>query len=102
MPTTLQEAIQNLYDVFAAYPRPEKMCASPVKDFGEAWCVIRSKALHDLPETDLWQYAFSALTTWGDEQDFKYFLPRLLKLTTISEIGAGNELFVPKLSDAKW
>ena len=99
---TLQTATQQLYDVFSSYPKPTQMDYSPVKDFREAWRVMRFKALRDLSADDLWQYAFSALSTWGNEQDFRHFLPRLLELMAITEIGAGNEIFARKLPYAKW
>jgi hypothetical protein len=34
--------------------------------------------VRSLTGDDLGRYAAKALTTWGDEEDFRYFLPRLL------------------------
>lgn len=51
----------------------------------------------------LGRYAFKAMTTWGMESDFKYFLPRILELFPFQELGAVSaELAAGKILDAGW
>lgn len=45
-------------------------------------------------------YAFRAMTTVGDVDDFRHFLPRILEL--IAELPADREVVLSKLSYAKW
>lgn len=101
MQSDLQNSIDDLYNVFSDYLRPETIDTSPVKDFDEAWSAIGSKPLRTLSSDELCQYAFSALTTIGDEKDFKHFLPRLLELT-ISDLSYCNDILALKLVYAKW
>ena len=42
-----------------------------------------AKRLRDLTDTDLKKYAFKALTTWGNADDFRHFLPRLFELEAV-------------------
>ena len=85
----LAEAVEGLYDVFSRYPLVPRVggCPCCVSDSDEA--LLHSKPLRELTADDLWRYAFKALSTWGTEEDFKHFLPRLFELvaagTTIDE-----------------
>jgi len=38
---------------------------------------LHTKELRLLEESDISRYAFRALTTWGDIDDFKHYLPRI-------------------------
>lgn len=82
-------AIINLYLVFTeAYPLK--------KDFIERCCpccvAIEDrknllKPLRTLLVDDFCHYIDNALWTWGDEEDFKYFLPRILELNVYFKHG---------------
>ncbi len=51
----------------------------------------------------LGRYAFKAMTTWGVESDFKYFLPRILELFPFQDLDAVSpELVARKIFDAGW
>lgn len=76
----LLESIQSLYEMFERYPARREMphceyCVSP-----EEIAFICSKPLRELTADDLGKYAGKAITTWGDVEDFKHFLPRLMEL----------------------
>ncbi|SDX96823.1 hypothetical protein [Hymenobacter psychrophilus] len=77
-------AVENIYQVFACYPLNPAMEGSPVyADTIEAWNkMLAAKPLRNLTEEDLQIFYFKALTTWGDVNDFRYFLPRILELLT--------------------
>jgi len=75
-------AISELYVVFARYPLRREIDHCEHCVFPEDDALIRSKPLRQLAGTDLSKYAFKAMTTWGDEEDLKHFLPRLLELWT--------------------
>jgi hypothetical protein len=99
----LQEAVERLYEVFARYPLAEQIygcghCVSP-----EDHQRIRSKPLRELTKEDLSRYAHKAMSTWGDEADFKHFLPRLLELLTfVDEWPLTVDRLAAKLEEANW
>lgn len=83
----LSESIQVLYEVFARYPTrrdmPRECCDMPHCEYcvtPEDIALICSKPLRELTADDLSKYAGKAITTWGDVEDFKHFLPRLMEL----------------------
>lgn len=76
----LEQAIERLYSVFARYPLKPRI-------YGCAHCIsaednarIHSKPLRQLDWHDLQRFAHKSMSTWGDANDFKHFLPRLLEL----------------------
>ena len=78
----LGEAIENLYRVFEEYrlranTNPCSCCHSSEDDQR-----LRSKLLRKLGPKDLYSYTTDALYTWGDESDFKHFMPRIFELLT--------------------
>jgi len=99
----LQETIGNLYTTFAPY-----VLRHPVE--GCSCCILPSDQrrladypLHELPAENLREYAFSALTTWGDSDDFRHFLPRIFELAAF-EPGhlLDLEIVFEKLRYAHW
>jgi hypothetical protein len=77
---TLKSAIEGLYRSFKRYPlRPHvDGCPHCVADRDHA--ILHSAPLRDLNSQQLSKYAFKAITTWGDADDFRHFLPRLFEL----------------------
>lgn len=76
----LHETIEKVYATFARYPLQH-----PV--IGCTCCVSRadqerlaSKTLRQLDGSDLERFVWKAMSTWGDENDFRHFLPRVLEL----------------------
>ena len=52
----------------------------PVLCYGIRHRKAVQKKLRELDAEDLGKYSLKAVTTWGDEYDFKHFLPRILEL----------------------
>jgi hypothetical protein len=84
MTEELKKSIQNLYDTFDKYQGNPNMDGSPIYDDEiELWNQqLFSKPLRELSAQDLFRFHFKSMTTWGDENDFKHFLPRLMELET--------------------
>jgi hypothetical protein len=73
------DAIAGLYAVFGRYPlRAIEAC--PCCASSEDVSRLSRLPLRQLSNAHLSPYAAKALTTWGDERDFKHFLPRLFEL----------------------
>ena len=102
---TLVDAIEGLYAAFSDYSLAQRIAGCPccVSDADES--ILHRKPLRELTAEDLCRYAFKALTTWGTEDDFRHFLPRLLELVTEKDgIACEIDLAVlfGKLYYAKW
>jgi hypothetical protein len=94
-------AVEELYTAFAAYP---------LRDYipGCEHCVditlevpLHANPLRLLSADDLNLYAFKAMTTWGELEDFKHFLPRLLELAA-SDHQFDHDYVAYKLDYARW
>ena len=99
----LQAAIENLYVAFSSYKlrAPVEGCDCCVKKDDKKR--LAAKPLRQLQEDDLSRYAFKAMTTWGDEYDFKHFLPRILELlATGCSLTFGADILPNKLGYAEW
>jgi hypothetical protein len=99
----LDEAIGKLYKVFSRYPLKKHVEGCPCCVNEEDKRVLESKPLKELTATDVGRYSFKAMTTWGDKDDFRHFLPRIFELL-ISESGLGwdEEVILGKLALAEW
>jgi len=76
-----QEAISDIYEVFGQYQLTEKMHKCPcgcIPDEEEP--KVYAKPLRELTDDDLHFYSSKAMTTWGDLEHFKHFLPRLFEI----------------------
>ena len=76
----LHEAIEKLYATFASYPLHHPVVGCPCCVSKADQERIASKALRQLDGYDLERFAWKAMSTWGDENDFRHFLPRVLEL----------------------
>ena len=82
MTDRLKQVIENLYGIFSKYPGNPNMAGSINYDELNSWNKqVFSKKLRALTEEDLSRFAGKAITTWGNENDFKHFLPRIFELT---------------------
>jgi hypothetical protein len=93
--TALNEAIEKVYATFASYPlrHPVVGCACCVSGADQER--IASKGLRQLDGYDLERFAWKAMSTWGDENDFRHFLPRVLELISdAQERGNLPDLFI--------
>src|SRR5437588_624905 len=85
MTEELKLAIERLYQTFAIYPFKPTMegCPCCVSDSDKE--KIHSKKIRQLEGDDLSRYASKAMTTWGDTEDFKHYLPRILELLVTTD-----------------
>jgi hypothetical protein len=99
----LEEAIESLYRTFARYPRPLQIetcpcgCTKP-----GATLPFVGVPLRELNFADLADYSFSAMTTQGSVDDFRYLLPRLFHGITAEQYDYNPEILFGKLSYAEW
>jgi hypothetical protein len=96
----LQYRIDQAYAVFARYERPRSLHASSVHDQAKIFRDLTSAPLRELDLAVLDGYARSAMTTIGDPEDYKHFLPRILELAATS--GREAEDIAGKLDYAGW
>jgi hypothetical protein len=105
-PKVLQEAIEGLYIAFSGYPLPEDTmpcdcCHTPLAE-----PLVHAETLRSLQWKHLRDYADDALTTWGDLDVFKHFLPRIFDLLLNSGerwSGVPNpEIVFRKLNYGEW
>lgn len=103
MTDKLKLVIERLYDIFAKYQGLSKLEGSPLYDDLDNWNKqLRSKKLKGLNEEDLSRFAGSVILTWGDENDYRCYLPRILELT--AELKTPYEVWTiySRLEDANW
>ncbi len=97
------ETVELLYDVFSVYPLAQKVEGCPCCVSAEDEAVLHVRPLRRMTAEDLRRYAFKALSTWGDENDFRHFLPRLLELAAEPRnYDMDLEAITGKLEYAKW
>ncbi|MBY0373940.1 MAG: hypothetical protein K2Q23_08085 [Bryobacteraceae bacterium] len=95
-----KEAIERLYSTFGSYPLRDRIDSCPCCRGQQETRHLHTKALRDLTPEDLGPYAFRAMTTVGDVDDFRHFLPRILEL--VAELPVDPEVVLSKLTYAKW
>jgi hypothetical protein len=81
MMNSFEAAIENLYAVFSVYEGKREMRGSPVYGALDDWNKeITSKPLRELSSENLALFSWKAMTTWGDVEDFKHYLPIIFEL----------------------
>ncbi len=102
MTEDLKISIEALYRTFSRYPISSTMdgcpCCVSAKDKEE----IHTKPLRQLDGDDLSKYAFKAMTTWGDTDDFKHYLPRIFELLSTTDFVVDTFVVLGKLDYGKW
>lgn len=108
--TALRDAIEPLYEAFSQYSLRERIDGfnhghrSDADD--ERVRLLRSKRLRELGTLELHHYIWRAMTTWGDDYDFRHFLPRILEIYALDESLTGQfinpEIVLGKLQYASW
>ena len=100
----LQRAIDKCYDIFAVYPRPDRLEASPLRDPAALLRTLTSAPLQELGGEQIGSYAGYALTTVGSVQDYKHFLPRILEFAVRKPQWMGTEppVIGNRLRHGKW
>src|SRR5438552_3773417 len=99
----LREAIEELYSVFARNPL-KKLYGCDHCVFPQEQQVLEAKPLRELTSSDLRSYANAAPLTFGDVEDLKHFLPRILELLALdTEWIVDPDLLMKRLGeDADW
>ena len=102
MTTKFEIAIEQLYKTFSKYPFKSKIegCPCCVSDSDKA--TLHSKPLRELEDEDISYYAFKAMTTFGDLEDFKHYLPRIFELTAKRKLVVDTFVILGKLEYGKW
>src|SRR5450756_996906 len=99
----IAEAINSLYETFRRYPRPTEIkccpCGCTEPDVAAHLLVT---SLRNLRFLDLADYSFSAISTQGSVNDFRYFLPRLFQGIAEESYSYSEESLFHKLRYAKW
>ena len=101
--TEVRAAIEGLYRVFARYNFHPDMphCEHCIED--EEVRQLGSKPLRELMPEDLSRYAAKALTTWGGEDDYRHFLPRMFEIVSFEGFSWPHaEVVLGRLNDARW
>jgi len=100
----LSERVKELYASFSSYSPPTKLDASPLRDPAKILAALNSAPLAELGEEALGPFAVYALTTVGEVSDYKYYLPRILVISTISNscVGFDPVVIAGKLRLAEW
>ncbi len=94
-------AIKDLYLVFGDAARPVALDMSPYKD-PESFKSLLDVPLRELSAQDLWAYHYSAIWTVGGEEEFNYYLPRMLELLIEDYADLDREVIFHKLPRAGW
>lgn len=100
----MKEVIENLYSVFSKYTTSNMhYCDCGCIDSSDVK-KLASKKLRELEEDDFCSYHGSAMTTWGDIEHYKHFLPRVLEVHNQKNGRGLIGLFeiTNKLAYAKW
>jgi hypothetical protein len=99
-----QRYIDELYAAFQCYPLQDKIDGCPHCELDKSEKSLHGRSLRELTWSDFGVYPFKAMTTFGDVNDFKHFLPRLLELYVTAHAGSfyGVEILFEKLQYAHW
>ncbi|WP_298319640.1 hypothetical protein [uncultured Aquimarina sp.] len=103
MISRLKNNISELYKTFEKYHSEPTMLGSSLYDDLDKWNKeLFSKSLTELNEDDLSRFVGKVMTTWGNANDYKHFLPRIFELT--AEFKTPYEIWITfdKLTLAEW
>lgn len=99
----MEHLINQLYAVFAKYPKPYDFAACECCMSPDEKRVLLTTPLRELTADQLGGYTADAFFTVGETPDFKYFLPRILELAVREEfLWPDPEVVTRKLTLADW
>jgi hypothetical protein len=103
----IRDAVEGLYAAFSGYELREFTDPCMHCHTLEDEAKIHARPLRELIKEDLRRYAEDALLVWGDERDFKHFLPRICELFCncelyADEISEGYFLYAPHVLFTKF
>lgn len=87
---------------FSQYPRRSEMegCPCCVSETDKE--KIHIKELRQLDGEDLARFAYKAMTTWGNTEDFKHYLPRIFELLSTTDFIVDTFVVLGMLRYGKW
>ena len=95
-------ATERLYRTFSKYPFKSTIEGCPCCVSETDKSTLHSKQLRELEVDDLSYYAYKAMTTWGDVNDYKHYLPRIFELTARRKFIVDIFVTLGKLEYGKW
>ncbi len=100
----MKEHIEKCYETLKGYPLKDKIDGCPCCRLDSSEKTLHTKSLKSLSFDDLEDFIFKSMTTFGDVDDFKHFLPRILELYIDDFFGAPYDVGIlfSKLEYAKW
>ena len=100
----MKNVINNLYSVFNKYPLKGHIEGCPCCDLEETEKGLHTSELRNLNWEELGLFTFKSMTTFGDIEDFKHFLPRIFELyiQDIYEAPYDIGVLFSKLEYANW
>lgn len=102
----LKDSIENLYNVFSKYRLDQIIHGSPFRNMEDINEDLHAKPLRELSPENLSYYCIKAMSTVGDVNDFKHFLPRLFELIIYYEKSLDmdriNDSIIDKLVYGDW
>jgi hypothetical protein len=99
----IQDAIENLYAVFAVKNPPRRIDACPCCWSEEEVKLVLNKPLRSLSANELSPHAFSVFLTVGSEGDYRYFLPRILDISFHDDDWwPSREIALGRLRNVNW
>ncbi|WP_150124970.1 hypothetical protein [Tsuneonella mangrovi] len=98
----LREALEEIYREFAA-PTPSVIEGCPCCIATRGVDVLLNTPLREITGQQIWRYVSGAFLTIGNEDDFRYLLPRILEIS-VTDPGNANdpEIVIGKLGLASW
>ena len=95
-------AIEELYKTFEKYPSKSTIEGCPCCVSNGDKLTLHSKELRELENEDISRYAFKAMTTWGNVNDFKHYLPRIFELAATRKLIVDTFVILGKLEYGNW
>lgn len=98
----VRSALEKAYLTFDA-PTPSAIEGCPCCISTRSTDALLTTPLCEIPGQTLWRYVSGAFLTVGNEQDFKYLLPRIFEVSLTDPSNANDpEIVLGKLSLSKW
>lgn len=90
--------------MFSSVPKPRSLHGSPLRDVDKILRDITAAPLRQLTHEQLGLFASSAITTLGEAEHYRHFLPRILELAIVgaSDMGFEAGVIAGKIEMAGW
>lgn len=102
--TNLRNAIDESYEEFSGIPCPRTLETSPLRNGDEILRTLTSAPLRELSGEEIGPYSGWAITTVGNDRDYRHFLPRILELAVTDPgwVGTMPPVLAGKLNMGAW